>query len=125
LLDQKLESIKRVLAREQERGVFPILGYSYYEYAQSLREDDPFSALIFGEYALELGDLDRYFPKQKRKEPMNGILKSEGFSLLITGIIIGLGIGAIINIISYSIYRRKRGENPKKTSVRGLPGKKR
>ena len=69
LVERKLEIVKNNLAMETAKGIFPILGYSYYEYANSLKDSDPFSALIYSEYALELGNLDIYFKELNGKKP--------------------------------------------------------
>ncbi len=64
LLEKKLEVVKTVIAHQQARSIFPVLGYSYYEYAQMLKDEekeDIFSSLLYGEYALELSNLNIYF----------------------------------------------------------------
>ena len=69
LLEKKLEVVKAVIAHQQAKKIFPVLGYSYYEYAQMLKEEqknepeggDVFSPLLYGEYALELSNLNIYF----------------------------------------------------------------
>jgi uncharacterized protein len=60
-----LDAARRVIVAEEKKGMFPLLGYSYYEYAYSLRQDDPLSSLTFAEYSLEMSNLDMYFPKEK------------------------------------------------------------
>lgn len=65
LIELKLSSAKRELVKAQQKGIFPIISYSYYEYANSLKEIDDFSSLLFVEYALEFANLDIYFPKKK------------------------------------------------------------
>jgi len=60
-LDRKLQASKESILAQTEKGLFPIVGYSYYEYAQSLRDTDVFSAMLFAEYSLELSNLDVYF----------------------------------------------------------------
>lgn len=57
ILDSKLSVAREVLLRAQKRGFFPTMGYSYYEYAEVLK-DAPATALLFAEYALELSNLD-------------------------------------------------------------------
>ncbi len=57
----KLSVVKKSIAREISKGIFPILGYSYYEYASSLEKHDPLSALMYVEYATELSNFDMYF----------------------------------------------------------------
>ena len=65
VLENKLNLVKQLILRQQQKENFPILGYSYYEYAQSLRTSDPYSSLIYAEYALELSNLDIYFEEKK------------------------------------------------------------
>lgn len=67
LIKAKIGAAKRVITREARKGFFPILGYSYLHYAESLAEGDPYSALTFSEYALELSNLDLYFPVRQRR----------------------------------------------------------
>ncbi|MEK6904798.1 MAG: S16 family serine protease [Nanoarchaeota archaeon] len=65
VLDSKITAVKRVLAENTAEGTFPILGYSYFQYASSLKEQDPVTALFYLEYALEMSDLSIYFPEEK------------------------------------------------------------
>lgn len=99
LLDQKLNAAAKVIARQSSKGQFPILGYSYYEYSQTLRKE-VFSALLYAEYSLELGNLDMYF-KQQRLTP--GGLDPEAIAdllpfglALLAGSIFGFVIAAIL-----------------------------
>ena len=66
LIDQKLEIIKKSIIEEEEKGIFPVLGYSYYEYANALKKDDKYATLLYSGYALELSNLDLYFKEKKR-----------------------------------------------------------
>lgn len=61
LVETKLRVAEKQIIREQSRGAFPIAGFAYYEYAQSLKEESLGSALLFSQYALELSNLDPYF----------------------------------------------------------------
>ncbi len=65
ILDQKLEIAGAAIAGSQSKNVFPILGYSYYEYAKSLKNESVNSALLFTEYVLELSHFDMYFKEKK------------------------------------------------------------
>jgi uncharacterized protein len=65
LIDLKLSIVRNAIIRSQQKGIFPIIGYSYYEYAGSLKPIDKYSSLLFAEYALEFSNLDIYFPKEK------------------------------------------------------------
>ncbi len=66
LLDAKLEVVERSIGRQIAKKPFPIIGYSYYEYSKSLREDQPYLSLLFAEYALEFSNLDEYFPPRPK-----------------------------------------------------------
>ena len=72
LIESKLDAIESLIARTAESQAFPLLGFSYYEYAQSLKEYDEGSALLYAEYALEMSNLDIYFEdKQPQKFTLN------------------------------------------------------
>ncbi len=98
IVERKLEIVKNNIAREAAKGIFPILGYSYYEYANSLKETDVFSALLYSEYALELGNLDIYFRESNGKKEGIGIDKN------LLGIFL---LGALVGAIAASLIRRK------------------
>jgi len=77
--------------KEAEKGIFPILGYSYYEYASTLKDSDRSSALLYSEYALELSNLDIYF-EEKEKVQFKKI--EENLVLIfVAGIFVGFIIG--------------------------------
>jgi len=108
VLNQKLDIVERNLVEETEKGVFPIVGYSYFEYANSLKETDPFSALLYSGYALELSNLDIYF-KSQSSERMN-IFKKVDIKFVWV-LLIGISIGIIISnlIIHKSRKKSKKG----------------
>ncbi len=89
LAEEKLRAVERVLARQSERGLFPIMGYSYLEYGSSLVESDPYSALTFAEYALEVGNLHLYFPSE---EDFYFYVDWELLIMFFSGVITGLGV---------------------------------
>jgi uncharacterized protein len=66
VIDLKLQIARQALMKAQHKNVFPIIAYSYYEYANSLRDFDRVSAMLFAEYSLELSNLDIYFEPKKR-----------------------------------------------------------
>ncbi|HLC66917.1 MAG TPA: hypothetical protein VJK52_04730, partial [Candidatus Nanoarchaeia archaeon] len=86
-LDIKLGAAERLLRKNQQEGIFPLLGYSYYTYAQDLREENPTAASLYAEYALELANLDIYFPDMKINL---GVLQWREPLLLLAGLIIGI-----------------------------------
>ena len=100
LLANKLYIIKRILAEQQEKGIFPILGYSYYEYANSLNKDDVYSALLYSEYALELSNLDLYF-KEKKSRFADIHIDYKLIGIFAAGVV----VGAILVLL---IKRKKR-----------------
>lgn len=67
-MDIKLQMIEETIKRQQEKDIFPILGYSYYEYGKSLRESDTYSALLYSQYAIELSKLDIYFQGVEKEQ---------------------------------------------------------
>ena len=99
LLNKKLEIVEKNIVETSKKGLFPIIGYSYYEYAKSLKQDDKYSALLYAEYALELSNLDIYFADNKKTSML--YIDKKFFSVLILGIFIGLLLGLLL-------FRRKR-----------------
>ena len=65
VVQNKITAVKRVIAENTAESKFPILGYSYYQYANSLKEQEPINSLFYLEYALEMSDLSIYFPEEK------------------------------------------------------------
>lgn len=90
LVSQKLGAAGVVLRKQQEKGFFPILGYSYVQYASDLRTVNPYSALSFSEYALELSNLDIYFPQERGFRFPPQIV--EGFLLFTFGTLFGASV---------------------------------
>ena len=58
VIERKLSIAEQIII---DQKTFPILGYSYYEYATSLKEEDIVSALLYSEYSLEMSNLEMYF----------------------------------------------------------------
>jgi uncharacterized protein len=102
LLDEKLAAASMVISRQQEAGLFPILGYSYYEYSNSLRTEEPYSALLYAEYALELSNLDMYIGLQKQKIAKPFKLDSQHIALFV----IGFASGALLVVFFVLGYSR-------------------
>ncbi len=98
----KKEAVERIIAENSEEGIFPIVGYSYYTYAKSLFEDDPFTALVYLEYALEMSDMAFYFPE---KDTLRGLQNtfhlSQKWTYALIGAVIGIAIGAILSTLSF------------------------
>ncbi|MEK6891783.1 MAG: S16 family serine protease [Nanoarchaeota archaeon] len=109
IVDRKLDIVKNNIAEETTKGVFPILSYSYYEYANSLKDKDVFSALIYSEYALELGDLDIYF---KENSPAKKTIHIDNQML---GIFLA---GAVIGAIAVLLIKNPRNKNLRKSKIK-------
>jgi len=92
LIDLKLGIVKKNLIKAEQEGIFPIISYSYYEYANSLKEKDKYSALLFTEYALEFANLDIYFPKKRK---IMDILKKVDRKMLLV-FFLGLFAGILV-----------------------------
>lgn len=113
LIENKLNAATRVIVKAEKKDIFPILGYSYYEYANNLKETDKFSSLLYAEYALEFSNLDVYF-KEKKGLKLPRIDKSRVIILFI-GIFAGIPIGALfkqkVKKRKYSQLRKKPNSN--------------
>jgi len=101
VLNNKLKVVKDNIIEQQEKKIFPILGYSYYEYSGSLK-DAKYSALLYSGYALELSNLDIYFKEEsngfdiiKRLERSN--IDFQTILIIIAVLILGILIGSRIN----------------------------
>src|SRR3989338_6317052 len=93
-LESKKKAVERIIFENSQENTFPILGYSYYQYANSLALEDKFTALVYLEYALEMSDLGFYFPEEKMFLLMdNSFLNSsidEKWGYLLLGVILGI-----------------------------------
>ena len=93
IIEDRSQIVYSLIAKQNQKNIFPILAYSYYEYANSLKENDKYSALLYLEYALELGNLDIYFPK---KGISLSFVKIEHVILYSSGLITGIIVGIIM-----------------------------
>ena len=87
VVEEKISIAKEIIAEQNE---FPIAAYSYVEYADALKEGSPQVALLYAEYALELADLDIYFPKNSMKRSSNGNFDMGTGWILFFGIVLGI-----------------------------------
>ncbi len=101
VIEDRSQIVKSILAKQAKRGTFPILGYSYYEYANSLKENDKYSALLYLEYALELGNLDIYFEKHSISYPKIDMVQLLLFSS-------GMVVGILVTLLFTLGKRQKR-----------------
>lgn len=112
LIKSKLAAAATVIAHQEEKGFFPIIGYSYYRYASNLAEHDPYSALTFSEYALELSVLDLYFPREKRfhLSPTIPPLLLLFFIGALVGLFIGFLVGRSLTLKKHLPRSRRRNK---------------
>lgn len=116
LIDRRLELAESAIAKSQARGDFPILAFSYFNYAKELKGEDNVNSLIFSEYALEFSDLSIYFP-QKLKKAVIPVENDQKWQYLIFGFIIGCIFTLLLLLLIANI--KKPGRNPhKKASPR-------
>ncbi len=114
LLDKKLGVAKKNVAKQISKGDFPILAYSYYEYANELRGQDDYSALLYSDYALELSNLDMYFKPVKKQILFQ--IETKPLLFLILGVLIGYILAKIprkkgkkgFSYIRHSSRKRKK-----------------
>ena len=103
----KQKAVERVIAENSKEGIFPILGYSYYQYAQSLQEDQKYTALVYMEYALEMSELSIYFPEDTEFRIPSLPIDSE-WLYFVLGVIVGLAIPASFFLAIKPKNRRKK-----------------
>lgn len=92
----RLDLVKEAIVRVQEKGLFPILGYSYWEYASALQQYDLSSALLFSEYAQEMAHLNLYFEEKKEEQWQFTTPSPKEILLFGEGIIVGMIMGALL-----------------------------
>ena len=93
---------KRNIGQQINKGSFPILAYSYYEYGEELKEGDLYSALLYAEYALELSNLDMYFV------PVNGHREVDFDVEPLIFLAIGVMIGVVAAIMLIPKKRKRK-----------------
>ncbi|MBD3259809.1 hypothetical protein GF371_04245 [Candidatus Woesearchaeota archaeon] len=109
LVKEKLEVAKKIISEQKN---FPIMAYSYYQYANSLLETDPASALLYSEYALELANLEIYF--KHKKEPKIVSKKALPKNALLLCFVLGFLAGAGLVLLLRFPKRKKQKQIPKK-----------
>lgn len=105
IIESKLSIVKQNIAEEQEKGIFPILGYSYYEYAETLKEDNQIASLLYLEYALELSNLDMYFKPTYELPPIGRKIELKFVLIFLFGALFGF---ALTCLIMKAMPRKKR-----------------
>jgi uncharacterized protein len=111
-LQSKSRAVERIIAKNSVEGVFPILGYSYYQYANSLKRSEPFTSLLYLEYALEMSDLGIYFPEEHKFLESVQYLRVER-ELVFFFVGLALGVFATIQVIGGRKEKSKGKRNNK------------
>jgi len=96
IINEKQRLAQTVIAKAIAKGSFPIVGYSYYEYALSLKDYDPYSALLYLEYSLEISSIDMYFePSNELAPPLltKAQLSLPFAALIIISVLFGYALG--------------------------------
>lgn len=110
VIDTKFSLVKNILLKETDKEIFPILAYSYYEYASELRDKDKYSALLYLEYSQEFGNLDVYLNNDIR----NNLSESRKKILFDFKVAIGYLLGTLFGIIitlSYLFFSGRIKQN--------------
>lgn len=113
-VSEKIKSVKRAISMQQERGNFPILGYSYLEFAEQLQGEDPLRALNYIEQAIIYSDLNVYFFNEDLlSEEMDKDSEKTQFYILI-GIVSGFVIVMLSMILAIVAFMRKKKKHKRK-----------
>lgn len=96
-MEIKLSIVKNNIITEIQNDMFPIVGYSYYEYADELKNTDIGSALLYAEYALELSNFHVYLDDGSQNWADIRIFNHDNL-LYITIFFIGLVVGLSYNL---------------------------
>mgnify|MGYP001289377449 CR=1 FL=1 len=89
LILEKEKVAGRSIYESIDNGVFPILGYSYYTYAQTLAPDDYYSALLYFEYASAMSDISIYFEKEQQIPSFMFAVSKTNYMVFFTGFLFG------------------------------------
>ncbi|MFT4309245.1 MAG: S16 family serine protease [Candidatus Woesearchaeota archaeon] len=120
LLDAKRAAAEHAIAMQSSLGVFPVMAYSYLEYANSLGNESPEIALLYYENAIELSGLSSYFDEEQRGLPIQSIITNRAYLFFIfTGLALGFSISMIImgSIKEKRIMDRKGMQLETKNSI--------
>lgn len=109
LINDQLTFARMQINKQGEN--FPILGYSYYNYATTLKETRPQLSMVFAEYASEFSNLDMYFPLEDSESFSFSIDSYEPFSL---GFLVGFSFGLAVIFFLMLAFRLSRTWNKKR-----------
>jgi predicted S18 family serine protease len=126
LFDVKISAAKKAILKQERSDIFPILGYSYFEYAMTLSDKDKYSALLYSEYSLELSNLEMYFKKQDSSVMSFDRLTFE-FSdpKIFYTFILGVSLGIFLTILVILLIGRFLFKKNKNSSEKSFSGSRR
>ena len=105
IVERKIDAAAASIARQTQKNIFPIIGYSYYEYAQTLLPTDKYSALLYSDYALEFSNMDIYF--DDATEPSRPINVKQRMPV-IAWFFAGMAAGILLSITVASARKRRK-----------------
>lgn len=101
LVNEKQTVALNLISKQQDLGVFPILGYSYYDYSKALEEDSYYSSLMFAENSIAFSDLSDYFEKSQTSFSSKVVISLTNILFFSSGLFFGLFLGLML-------FRRKK-----------------
>jgi len=117
LLEEKINAGRRAISRQESANIFPILGYSYYEYANTLKDTDQYSSLLYAEYSLELSNLDMYFKKRPPVQIID-VVNTNYVYVFVIGAISGIIFTTIVLVLFRIIITHIKNSSVKKNAVK-------
>jgi len=108
-ISSKIKAVERVISDNSEEGMFPILGYSYLQYAKSLKEQEKITSLIYLEYGLEMGDLGIYFPVERPLiDSLVRRFMVEEWIFVLEGFVLGIFVTLLTLYFKKEYFKKKR-----------------
>lgn len=109
LLNVKEQIATKYVAKQTTDTNFPIIGYSYLEYGQSLKESDPYAALLYFQLAQELSSLDLFLDASSDSSfTYNSSMKLTRIDYFLFGIALGLLFSGLVYRISNRTSSEKK-----------------
>lgn len=90
ILEAKQEIATKFIAKQYAEGNYPLLGYSYLEYGSSLKENNPYSSLLYFQMAQELSNLDIFLETDSIATSVSSSLHFSSREWFLSGLIVGL-----------------------------------
>ncbi len=112
-LESKRKSVERIISENSAKGIFPILGYSYYKYALSLQDGDKYDALLYLEEALEMSDFSIYFPEKKTfwEHVNSSVFAKHDFQMQVKGFAWGVFAVVVLLLLRKGMRKKKLSKN--------------